>query len=187
MLPLVVQHAVKPRAFAANPDRAIVRRRHRQRDAPLPIVRRDQRFRFSRTQRDEAVAAGAHPQRAFAVFIEAPNPVAGKTVGVIEMQNGPVGKQQVKAIARRAHRQSAGLGFQQRHEFGVVEICAAIFRDRMAIPFHHLIFTDDPQTAIAAGADPEHIITNALGIIGVRQQRQPAIFHGGQLSAAGHP
>ena len=151
------------------------------------MVGRIKRFNFSRTQRDQANAAGAHPQRPFAILVQATNPVVGKTIGVVEMQHRAVGKKQIQPVARRAHRQRARLGFQHRHDGGVAGIRAAIFRHGMTIPFRHLPVAHDPQPAIAAGADAQHIVANAIGIIGVGQHRQPAILQRGKLAAARHP
>jgi len=100
------------------------------------------------------------------IFREATNPVVGKSVSVIEMQNRTVREQQAKPVTGSSHRQRAGLGFQHRHHRCIARIRAAIFRHRKAVPFFHLAIADNPQPAIPAGANALDITAEVTGTVG---------------------
>src|SRR5271156_2808955 len=98
MLPFVIQETVKSRAFGSDPERTVRRRADRQRYTALPVVWRIERFNFSRAQGDETVTAGARPQRPLPILAQAADPVAGKTIRMVEMQDGAAGRQQINTV-----------------------------------------------------------------------------------------
>lgn len=92
MRPFALEQAIQTRAFGANPQRSVVRRRNGQHHPALPLIRRIHRRNVSRAQSHQPAAARAGPQRAFAVLRQRTHPIVRESVLTIEMNDAAMRK-----------------------------------------------------------------------------------------------
>lgn len=90
--PLLIEKAIEPGAFRSNPDRAVLRGCNGKQNPVTPQIRWVQGFDIACPERDQAAAAQADPQCAFAVYLETTNPIVRKAIRTIEMKDSAPGK-----------------------------------------------------------------------------------------------
>src|SRR5262249_44991468 len=124
----------------------------------LPMIRRADRGDFSLSQRHHSRAARANPQIPLAILADGTDPVLGKAVRAIELQQLVLSRDQKEAGIYGSARNGPASRLDELAQAGKPPRSSSqVFCPLTVLPFAQLPLASNPNAAVSAGANALHI------------------------------